>query len=256
MIETSTTTKKSKLENIYFLVGIFLILLVWLVASITIDNNIVVPGIDEVFLKLTHILTTAKYLKIILLTILKIIGIIAVSSIIGYALAVLSYICKEFKYIFRPFISLIRTLPIATIIIILLIYVGMDNTPLYICGFVVVPIIYEEVLVSFEGIDKNIIEETKMVSSVNLRVILEVYLPITMPYFLSAVFTVLGLGLKVLIMAEVFSQGSNTIGGQIQTARTILDTASIFAWTIILLLIVFGFEMILRQITNKNKKNA
>ena len=52
-------------------------------------------------------------------------------------------------------------------------------------------------------------------------------------------------------MAEVFSQGQNTIGGAIQTARTSLDTTSIFAWTIILLLIVYIFEIIIRKITRK-----
>lgn len=248
----STIKKVFKINNLYFVIGILLIIFIWFFAGLSVNNDIVVPSISDVFLKVINILTTSKYLKIVLLTILKLILIIACSSVFGYMLAILSYLSKAFKHIFRPIISFIRTLPIATVIVILLIYVGMNNTPIYICAFVIVPIIYEQVLVSFEGIDKNIIEETKMVSSVNLRVIFGIYLPITFPYFISSIFTVLGLGLKVLVMAEVFSQGQNTIGGAIQTARSILDTTSIFAWTVILLLIVLLFEMLIRVITNIN----
>ena len=250
-MKDSTIKKVFHLNHLYFFIGILLIIFIWFFVSIGVNNNIVVPTISDVTLKVINILTTVKYLKIILLTILKLILIIACSAVIGYILAVISFVSKEFKYIFRPIISLIRTLPIATVIVILLIYVGMNNTPIYICAFVIVPIIYEQVLVSFEEIDKNIIEETKMVCSVNIRVITGVYLPITFPYFISSIFTVVGLGLKVLVMAEVFSQGQNTIGGAIQTARSILDTTSIFAWTIILLLIVLIFEMILRVISKK-----
>lgn len=250
-MKSSTIKKVLSLNNLYFFIGILLIIIIWFFVSIGVNNDIVVPTISDVGIRVITILTTSKYLKIIFLTIMKLIAIIASSALLGYILAVISFICKEFKYIFRPIISLIRTLPIATIIVILLIYVGINNTPIYICGLVIVPIIYEQVLVSFEGIDKNIIEETKMVSEVNLRVITGVYLPVTFPYFISSIFTVLGLGLKVLVMAEVFSQGQNTIGGAIQTARSILDTTSIFAWTIILLMIVLVFEMLIRLASKK-----
>ena len=52
-------------------------------------------------------------------------------------------------------------------------------------------------------------------------------------------------------MAEIFSLGNNTIGEQIQTARSLADTVGIFAWTIILLIIVFIFESIIKIISKK-----
>ena len=205
-----------------------------MISSNVIDNAIVIPKINDVVKRTCEYLTDWYTVKIVLLTIVKLFVIVAACAIIAYLLAVIAYLSNPFRYILKPFMSLIRTLPIVTVIILLLLYVGFKATPIYICAFVVLPIIYEQVLVSFDGIDKNIIEETKMLSDTNFKVIVNVYLPLSMPYFVSSIFTVLGLGLKVLVMAEIFSLGSNTIGEQIQIARSLADTVGIFAWTLIL----------------------
>ena len=243
--------KQKKLENVFFIIGVILILLLWLISSNLIDNEIVIPKINDVARRTYEYLTDWYTIKIVLFTIVKLIVIVTICAILAYLLAVLAYLSNSFRYILKPFMSLIRTLPIVTVIILLLLYVGFKATPIYICAFVVLPIIYEQVLVSFDGIDKNIIEETKMLSNTNFKVIVNVYLPLSMPYFISSIFTVLGLGLKVLVMAEIFSLGNNTIGEQIQIARSLADTVGIFAWTLILLIIVFIFESVIRIIMKK-----
>ncbi len=251
MKDSTIKTKKKYLENVYFIIGVVLILLIWLISSYTVDNNIVIPKISNVIKRLINLIADSYTIKIILLTMGKLFLVTFLCAVLGYILAVLAYLFNPFYLIIRPLITVVRTMPIVTIIILLLLYVGFDLTPILICAFVILPIIYEEVLVGFKNIDKNIIEETKMLSNINFMVIKDVYFPLSIPYFVSSIFTVLGLGLKVLVMAEVFSLGENTIGEQIQVARSLADTTSIFAWTIIILLIVFVFELILKMITKK-----
>jgi len=243
--------RKINIDSTFYILGIVFIIVLWMTSSNLIDNEIVIPKISDVLGRTFKLMIKWNTLKIIILTILKLFIIVSVCAVLAYVLAILAYLFKPFKMVLKPIMTLVRTLPIVTVIILLLLYVGFKATPIYICAFVVLPIIYEQVLVSFEGLDKNIIEETKMLSNVNFKVIMNVYFPLSLPYFISSIFTVLGLGLKVLVMAEIFSLGNNTIGEQIQTARSLADTVGIFAWTIILLIIVFIFESIIKIISKK-----
>ena len=104
---------------------------------------------------------------------------------------------------------------------------------------------------SFKAIDKDIIEETKMVSNINLKIFIYVFFPITFKYFITSILTVMGLGFKVLVMAEVFGSTSSTLGGLLQTYRSVGDMESIFALTIILIIIV---SSIVNVSISKNKE--
>ncbi len=239
-------TSSSKINILFFALGIATILIIWEVLNKT-GNDFVVPSISSVLKDTVKLLTDGKSLLLIGKTIIKLLLVVFISFVISFVLAILSYKSNKFKNYISPVISLIRTIPVATFVVILLILIGSKKSPIIITLFVLIPIIYEALLNSFQTIDKDIVEETKLISNINLRIILIIYLPIKIKNILSTLLSSFGLGLKVLIMSEVITQSSNTIGGIIANEKgSFFNMTRVFSWTLILIIMIMIIELLIR----------
>lgn len=236
----------SKVNKLFYVFGIITILLLWFVLSI-IENDFIIPTIPSVFKDVIKVLSTWKNILLILITIGKLLLIVILSFIISLLLAIASYKSQKVKYFIYPIISFMRTIPVASFVIILLVLVGSKFSPLVITLFVLVPILYENIYTGFVQIDNDIIEETKLISNINMEIILKVFMPITKKNIISSLLSSFGLGLKVLIMSEVIVQGSNTIGGIIANEKgSFFNMTRVFSWTLILIIIILIIEGFIR----------
>ena len=84
-----------------------------------------------------------------------------------------------------------------------------------------------------------------------LKTVRLVYLPSVRPYFLSAVVTSLGLAWKSGVAAEVLCRPAWAVGTQIVQARDYLETPSLFAWTLVVLLLSLALEKLLSALLNR-----
>jgi ABC-type nitrate/sulfonate/bicarbonate transport system permease component len=172
--------------------------------------------------------------------------------LIGVLLAILSYLSYRVEAFLKPVITLIKTLPIAVIIILLLIVFTREYAPLFIVGVIVFPLIYTATLSGLENIDSFILDEVKMLSNSNIYIIKDIYLPLIYPYMLTSIIQSFGLGLKVLVMAEYLSQPKYSIGNELVFYKDLsVSMEYVYAWSIILVLFVLFFEFLLSQITKK-----
>ena len=69
-----------------------------------------------------------------------------------------------------------------------------------------------------------------------------------LPYFTAACITCLGLGWKVTVAAEVLSHPKIAIGSNLHTAKAYLDSTELFAWTFVVILLSFIFEIVFSRI--------
>lgn len=244
----------TKNHSLYFL-GIIFIIVLWWILSIVIKNDLVIPSIKNVLESLMNLLKTKKTYEIILNTIYRLIISLVIAFLVSFVLSLVSFLFKEMKEFLLPLITLIRTIPVATIIIILLMLVGNKNSPYIICMLVIVPIMYEANLNGFYSIDKGVLEEVKMQSKTNFLVIKDIYVPLVFPHLLSGIVASFGLGLKVMVMAEFIAQTPNTIGYILNQEKVFLEINNVFAWTIILIIFMMLVEVGLKIIQNRIVKN-
>lgn len=244
----------TKNHSLYFL-GIIFIIVLWWILSIVIKNDLVIPRIKNVLESLMNLLKTKKTYEIILNTIYRLIISLVIAFLVSFALSLVSFLFKGIKEFLLPLITLIRTIPVATIIIILLMLVGNKNSPYIICMFVIIPIMYEANLNGFYSIDKGVLEEVKMQSKTNFLVIKDIYVPLVFPHLLSGIVASFGLGLKVMVMAEFIAQTPNTIGYILNQEKVFLEINNVFAWTIILIIFMMLVEVGLKIIQNRIVKN-
>ena len=109
-----------KNNNIYFLIGTLVILILWQSIGALTNNSIILPKIDEVLVSLVTLLITKSTYIIIFNTVLRLLITTIISFVISLILACLSLISNKLYHFIKPFIILIKTIPIATIIILLL----------------------------------------------------------------------------------------------------------------------------------------
>ena len=238
-----------KKDNLFILFGLAMIILVWLFSSLHINNALVLPTISQVFNSLKTILSTSKSYLIIFNTFLKLVFTMIISLVIAIILAILSIFSLKFEKFIKPMIVIFKTIPIVSIIILLLVFLGNSKSPYVVTLLVVLPIMYESLLTGFKNINPEILDDVKTISNLNLSVFRTIYIPLIFQYLMMGLTQSFGLGLKVMIMGEFIAQPNNTIGYIMQLERSNLNTPAILAWTIILIIIILVIELILNKIT-------
>ncbi|MDD3170776.1 MAG: ABC transporter permease subunit [Bacilli bacterium] len=237
--------------NYWFFYGIVFIFLLWFIASYLMDNSLVIPKISEVFSAFINMFKEKQTYLVIFNTMLRLLMTVGVSFVIALILSLISYVSSKFREFIRPLMTLMRTIPVAAIIIILLMIFGNVKSPYIITLLIVLPIMYEAFLLSFQSIDRGITDEIKMISGVNFETIKGVYIPLIMPQIFSALVSTIGLGLKVMVMSEFIAQPNNTIGYMMLQEKNFLEMANVFAWTIVLIIFILIVEEILKIIKLK-----
>lgn len=249
MTHLSTRSK----QNIFFFLGILLIFIIWFILT-AFDDNIFFPGIDDTIIDIGRLLGESDSWLIIILTIAKALLLIITSFVVGFILAVLSYKISYIRSFISPAIAIMRSTPVASVILLLILLVGSKLAPYFISLLVIIPIAYENIYSSFKAIDNDVVDETKLISNINLKIILSVFVPISYNYLISSLLTCFGLTLKVLVMSEVLTQGHMTMGGSIQIAKSTLDLTRVFSWSIILVIIVLIVEALIKMCEKRIQK--
>lgn len=240
--------KKNHGNAVYLFLGLLVLLLVWGIAASAVDNALVIPTVGKVFSELIRVLSEANTYLTVLNTVSRLLLVIAICFILAFVLAILSFLFKPAEYVLRPLFVTLRTLPIVAVIVVLLLMFGNALSPLFVTGFVVFPILYEMFLLSFRVIDPNIKDEIRMVGGNNFYGIWKVYLPLSFSHALAALVQSLGLGLKVMVMAEYIAQPKDTIGYAMVQGIISLDTANVFAWAVLLIVLVIASEILIKKI--------
>lgn len=161
---------------------------------------------------------------------------------VGFALAMLCYRSKVARRFVDPIISLLKTIPMASFIILLLIWVGTQALTVYLAFLIVIPIIYTNVLTGFESVNAQMLEMARVHKLSAWRTFAYVYRPAFMPFLHSSCKLSLGMSWKAGIMAEVLAVPAMSIGKEMYTARTFLDTPDLLAWTVVVMVLSLVFE--------------
>jgi NitT/TauT family transport system permease protein len=156
--------------------------------------------------------------------------------------AVLAGLWKPVRYLIGPLVVTAKAAPPISAILLALIWLGSEKAPVLVGFLVAFPIIYTNILAGVDSVDPRLVEMAAMYRIRTRRKVFELYLPSVTPYLLAATSTALGLNLRVVIMAEVLSQPPVSMGTSLQSARVFLNTAGVFAWTVVAVALAAIFD--------------
>lgn len=242
-------------KHLYYLIGVIGILALWTIVALIVGSDLLVPTPWATIVSLFKLLTRPEFYSALGATTLRSIVGFTVAVVCGLIFSLLAYRYKALRSVFSPFMTVMRATPTMSFIFLLVVWLNPAISPAFIGFIVVFPILYESFVTAFEGVDKKLIEMSKVFDVPTTIKIKTLYLPQSLPGLLSGVKSGISLNIKIVISAEVIASTAISIGTQMQIA--IQDTvANLFAWTIWAILLAFLFEGIVALIKRIVTKNS
>lgn len=221
------------------------IIMVWWLLYIIVDHHLILPSPVDVLLTLWRLCTSGETYLVVGLSLVRLIIAVLTASLLGIVLGIFAGIKKKVSYFLKPYVTLLRTIPIISIAVIILILVGFRLAPFIMTFLMVFPIVYQATESGMKGIDQSYIDIYHLEHHDSLLALKMLYLPLIKPYIILSLLQSFGLGLKVLVMSEYISQTKNSMGNSLYLAKTFLNYDEVVAWTFLLILISGLFELVI-----------
>ncbi len=227
--------------GIYFL-SIFVLIIVIQLCSMGVNNSIILPSIFEIFKSLIKIITESQTYLYIANTLRNLIVSLLFSFLIGMILGILGGLFTYVRLFLKPWITILRSIPLASSLVIIMILAGLSRTPYYVCSIMLIPIIYEGFCQGILCLDSTLMDVWKLNSNLSFKVLIRVHIPLIATHIKTAFISSVGMGIKVIIMAEYLAGIKNTLGSAILPAANMLDYGSVYAYSIIMVVLVLVLE--------------
>lgn len=243
--------KRTKKETVRMALIVLFWLVLWEIADRVIDNRIILVGPTHILMALAEqvgqsdfwVTCGASFLRIAVGFVLSFIG--------GFVLALVCYRYKLIRDFLEPIMIMLKTVPMISFVIMLLIWVGNQALTIYLSFLIVLPIIYTNTLQGLQSVDVQLLEMAQVFHMALWKKFMFIYRPAFMPFVLSASKLALGMSWKSGIMAEVIGTPKPSIGREMYAAKTYLQTSNLFAWTIVVVILSVLFETLFMLILKK-----
>ena len=226
-------------------------LLFWQLAAVYIDSNILIATPVDVVRRLFTIWRTDGFFSVIAFTFTHIsIGYLSAAA----AGTLTAFAAARFKLIERliyPFVVCFKTVPVASMVVILLIWVSASNLSVIISFLVVFPVIYNNILSGLKACDRGLAEMAEVFGIGYFRKLRYITLPQLKSYIISALSVTAGMAWKAGVAAEVIGTPPLSVGKMIYQSKIWLNTVDLFTWTLILVVLSVIFERIFISIVKR-----
>lgn len=170
--------------------------------------------------------------------------------LLGVWAGIMSFRYLWIKQLLHPVILICKSVPIASFIILILIWFSSGQLSIIISFIMVFPIVYTNLSTALEELDPKLYDMAKVFALSPYANFRYITLPQVMPSLRSASIMGVGMALKAGIAAELIGMPKNSIGEQLYKAKLYLDTPNLFAWTFAIVILSFVCEKIFTGVMN------
>ena len=249
------TGRKIKRPLIYFL-SIIVFLLIWFILSKIVNAPLILPGINEVFSKILLFITTGKFWVNFTYTFIRVLIAFFISLITGTFIGILCGYSKSWKVFFDFPLAFIRSTPVIAIILVTLFWFNSSSVPVFVAVLMGLPIVVTAVTKGISEDNENLIYMADIYNFTNFQKFKYIKLKSLKPFFLNSAVSVFGLSWKVVVAGEVISIPKYGFGSVMQMAQVNLETSSVIAVTLILVILSFSIEKLFTffvKLVNRNE---
>lgn len=236
---------RNKLKNQSRLAKLFaslLALCLWQLAAALIGNRLLLVGPVQVLRRLWALALTGEFWGAVGFTFTR----ITLGFLLAFCLAlVLAIPAARFplvQILLQPYMAAVKTVPVASFIVIALLWLSGRRLSIFISFLMVLPVLYANFLQGIRSADGQLLEMARVFRMSFLNRIRGIYLPALEPYCLSGCRSALGLCWKAGVAAEVIGVCGGSVGGMLYDAKVYLEISDLFAWTLVIVLLSVGFE--------------
>ena len=232
-------TKKSRLA-MWAAAGFWLA--VWQAAAMAVGQEVFLVSPVQTLGTLLELLPQAEFWQRIGFSAGRILlgfGLGAVSSVV---LAVAAGRWAWVEALLAPVMQLVKATPVASFIILALVWVSGSSLSVLISFLMVLPVLYGAVRTGIGSVDVQLLEMAKVFRLPLGRRLRAIWLPAVLPAFRQGCSVALGICWKSGVAAEVIGLPDGSIGDALYRAKITLSTGELFAWTLVIILLSAVFE--------------
>ena len=247
---TPSTTSRKRAGRVLRRVAIPLAvwLGVWQLAAFFVDlalgrnSDLLLPGPAVVAATFLRLPVTPGFCQNAAASLVRIFGGFAAGAAVGTACAVLTVRFSWADALLSPAVKVIRATPVASFIVLVLLWAPTGRVPAVISALLVLPVLWGNVTRGIRETSPLLLEAARAYRFTGAKTVRLVYIPSVLPYFASGCSTGLGLAWKAGVAAEVLCQPKLAIGSRLYGAKITLETPDLFAWTIVVIILSFVLE--------------
>ncbi len=237
-------------KSITWLSSITSLLLIWYLIYIIIDEPVLMPSVIDVLKAIPHIFNKEGVISL-LMSLIRLIISFSCAMLFGIIFGFISAKYEAMEQFQKPYISLLRTIPVLSIIVILFILVGSSLAPYVIVFLMIFPLFYQSTIDIIKRIDPALLDVLKLNEGHIKESIKYIYFPILNEGLHVTLLQGIGLGIKVLVMSEYLMQTKHSIGKMIFQAKVMLHYDQVYLWTLLLIIMTMLIEFMTFMIKRK-----
>ena len=216
-------------------------------------NELLLPYPAAVLAALVRLGGNAPFWGTVCASLGRILAGMALGTLSGVLLAGLTCAFSWCDRLLSPAIRVIRAAPVASFILLILLWTGRNAVPALVSALMVLPVVWANLSRGIRETDPKLLELARACRFSRLKTVRLIYLPSLRPYFLSSATTALGLAWKSGVAAEVLCLPRPAIGTQIYNAKLYLEIPDLFAWTGVVVAMSVALENLFRALIDRGR---
>ena len=216
-------------------VGLWLI--IWQLAAMAVGQDFLLASPIDTLIRFFELAVTAQFWRAALFSLLRILLGFLLGVFCGTLLAALAARFRAAEELIAPLQAVVRAIPVASFVVVALIWIPSKNLSVLITFLIVCPLIYGAALSEIRRCDSRMIEMARLFGMTVRRRLIYVYALPAMKGFSAACATAMGLAWKSGVAAELIAIPGGSIGEKLYQAKVYLMTGDLFAWTLLIVLL-------------------
>jgi len=218
---------------------------IWQIAATLIDNNLVLVGPVQALAALGTLMIHGSFWQSVWGSLYRITLGFLTAAVTAICLSTLSYKVKLIKEFLSLPMTIFKTVPVASFIILMLISLqSREGLSSIICFMMSLPVMYANTLAGLYSIDPKMLEMAQIFGVSGTKKFAYLYMYRVLPFFATGSKIALGLSWKAGVAAELIGLVQNSIGNELYLAKLYLMMDHVFAWTAVIVVLSIALEFL------------
>lgn len=165
-------------------------------------------------------------------------GAVATAVLLGLA----AFLSGTARGVVRDLLAVLNATSVFVWIVIAIIWFGISHwAPIFTTFMITLPVVASNIVEGVDNVDRRLLEMGDVYRLGGGQKFAAIVVPSTLPYLVAGMKVGFGLALKVSVVAEIFGVTSG-IGYIMNYSREILATQMVFAWALVMILIMMATD--------------
>lgn len=228
----------------YYMLGVLLILLCWQVLSMR-YHKVLIPSPLDTLHALVFLYESGELKANLMISFYRWVWGLFLGVAIGLISGLAAGRVRKWELLIQPLINLLLAVPAIVFVVMALVWFGMGTKmTIFLVASLVFPIMHTNTVEAFKSLDPALLQMTRVYRMPFHLVVARVYLPGMLHGLVAGFSLALASSVRLTVMAELIGAREG-MGQRIAIARAYLETDLLFAWVVVLLIILFCVEFLI-----------